>query len=151
MEGNDEVAASGPLGDPVGEDDGKLKNDNGSSNDKPEISGNDGKDGVCVDIMDNGGSDNKCEHSSYKTVLTETSVPIFPKTTCFESRFERIPVTEGSNGDGRTATHGDRRDADKDGGVAREHECGDGRNPSNGLKTLTLSPNEDMVKGVSVE
>ena len=88
MEGNDEAAASGTLGDLLGEDDEKLRDDNGSSNDKLEMFGNDGKDGVCVDIMDNGGSDNMCEKPSYKAVLTETSVPICPKTTCFESRFE---------------------------------------------------------------
>ena len=40
---------------------------------------------------------------------------------------------------------------DIDGGVTQEHECGDGRNPSNGLKTLTFSPNEDMVKPVRAE
>ena len=108
MKGNDEVAASGMPRDPVGEDDEKLRDDNGSSNDKLEISGNDGKDGVCVDIMDNCGSNNKCEKPSYKVVLTETSMSIFPEMTCFESRFEIIQVTEGSNGDGRTATHGDR-------------------------------------------
>ena len=73
-------------------------------------------------------------------------MPIFLEMTCFETRFEIIQVTEGSNGDGRTATHGDRWDADKDVGVRKEHECGDGRNPYNGLKTLTLSSNEDMVK-----
>ena len=60
MEGNDEATACGIPRDPMGEDDEKLRDDNGSSNDKLEISGNDGKDSVFVDIMDNGGSNNKC-------------------------------------------------------------------------------------------
>ena len=141
MEGNTVAMESELPGDPMGEDNEKLRDDNGSSNDKLEISSNDGKDGVCVDIMDNGGFDNKCEKPSYKVVLIETLMPILPEMTCFDSRFKRILVTKGSNGDGRTATHGDRWDADKDVGVRKEHECGDGRNPSNGLKTLTLSPN----------
>ena len=108
MEGNDEATASGMLGNLVGEDDEKLSDDNSSSNDKLEIYGNDGKEGVCVDIMDNGGSNNKCEKPSYKVVLIETLMLIFPEMTCFESGFEIILVTKGSNGDGWTATHGDR-------------------------------------------
>ena len=39
----------------------------------------------------------------------------------------------------------------KDGKFTQEHEQGDGRNPFDSLKTITLSPNENMVKAVRAE
>ena len=74
---------SDPLRDPMCVNDEKSRVENGSNNDKLEIYDNDEKEGVCEDIMENVGSENKCEKPSYKGVLTKTLVQFFPETTCF--------------------------------------------------------------------
>ena len=72
MEGNDVAMTSDPRRDLMCVNDEKSRVENGWNNDKLEIYDNDGKEGVCEDIMENVGSTNKCEKPSYKEVLTKT-------------------------------------------------------------------------------
>ena len=83
MEGNDVAVTSDPPRDPMCVNDENSRVENGSNNDKVEIYDNDGKESVCEDIMENIGSENKCEKPSYKAVLTKTLVQFFLETTCF--------------------------------------------------------------------
>ena len=90
MEGNGEVATSEPLGESACENNERARGDKGSNVSK--ISGNDGEERVCNGIMDNGCPNSNIEKPSYNAMLTKDSMPNYPATTWFDSRFDNFVV-----------------------------------------------------------
>lgn len=79
-------------------------------------------------------------------MLAEDSMPTCPETACFEGKFENIQVLEGDYGLVGTTADGGGLAPYTTSDTARQDNLG--KTPPDGLRTLTLSPNEDMVKVV---